>query len=61
LTFLDFSTKEAKATNVESKVEELEQENEKLKQLDSMNADAVATLSDQVMKLVLEVQEIKKQ
>jgi hypothetical protein len=42
-------------------VEELEQENEKLKQRDSMNADAVATLSDQAMKLVLEVQELKNQ
>jgi hypothetical protein len=34
---------------------------EKVKEHGSMNEDAIATLSDQVMKLMIEVQELKRQ
>lgn len=61
LTFLDFSSLERKVADFQSKIDTLEQENQKLRQHDSMNTDAVATLSDQVMKLMIEVQELKKQ
>lgn len=61
LTFLDFPSLERKVADFQSKIDTLEQENQKLRQHDSMNTDAVATLSDQVMKLMIEVQELKKQ
>jgi hypothetical protein len=52
---------ERKGADVESKVEEIEMENQMLRQRDSINKDALATLSDQVMELMVEVQELKKQ
>jgi integrase len=61
LTFLDYSTLEATGKNIESKLSEKEKEIHLLRQHNSMNTDAVATLSDQVMKLMVEVQELKKQ
>jgi integrase len=61
LTFLDFPSLERKGADFQTKIDTLEQENQKLRQHDSMNTDAVATLSDQVMKLMVEVQELKKQ
>jgi integrase len=60
LTFLDFPSLERKGADFQTKIDTLEQENQKLRQHDSMNTDAVATLSDQVMKLMVEVQELKK-
>jgi hypothetical protein len=39
----------------------LEQENQRLRHSDQIKEDALATLSDQVMKLMVEVQELKKQ
>ena len=61
LTFLDFPSLERKGADFKTKIDTLEQENQKLRQHDSMNTDAVATLSDQVMKLMVEVQQLKKQ
>jgi hypothetical protein len=61
LTFLDFPSLERKGADFQTKIDTLEHENQKLRQHDSMNTDAVATLSDQVMKLMVEVQELKKQ
>jgi integrase len=61
LTFLDFPSLERKGADFQTKIDTLEQENQKLRQHDSMNTDAVGTLSDQVMKLMVEVQELKKQ
>ena len=60
VTFLDFPSLERKGADFQTKIDTLEQENQKLRQHDSMNTDAVATLSDQVMKLMVEVQELKK-
>jgi integrase len=60
LTFLDYPTLERKGADVEAKVENLEQENQRLRHSDQLKEDALATLSDQVMKLMVEVQELKK-
>jgi hypothetical protein len=61
LTFLDFPSLERKGADFQTKIDTLEQENQKLRQHDSVNKDALSTLSDQVMKLMVEVQELKKQ
>lgn len=61
LTFLDYPTLQRKGADVETKVENLEQENQRLRHSDQIKEDALATLSDQVMKLTIEVQELKKQ
>lgn len=60
LTFLDYPTLERKGAAVEAKVENLEQENQRLRHSDQLKEDALATLSDQVMKLMVEVKELKK-
>jgi hypothetical protein len=46
---------------IKGKLEEKEKEIQQLTQRESVNTDAIATLSDQVMKLVVEVQELKRQ
>ncbi len=60
LTFLDYPTLEQKGADVQTKVEHLENENQRLRHSDQLKEDALATLSDQVMKLMVEVQELKK-
>jgi integrase len=60
LTFLDYPTLERKGADVEAKVEHLEHENQRLRHSDQLKEDALATLSDQVMKLTVEVQELMK-
>ena len=60
LTYLDYPTLEQKGADVQAKVEHLENENQQLRHSDQMKEDALATLSDQVMKLMVEVQELKK-
>ncbi len=60
LTYLDYPTLEQKGADVQAKVEHLENENQRLRHSDQMKEDALATLSDQVMKLMVEVQELKK-
>jgi integrase len=60
LTFLDYTTLEATGKNIESKLSEKEKEIQLLRQRDSVNTDAIANLSDQVMKLMAEVNEMKR-
>jgi integrase len=60
LTFLDYTTLEATGKSIESKLSEKEKEIQLLRQRDSVNTDAIANLSDQVMKLVTEVNEMKR-
>ena len=60
LTFLDYTTLEATGNNIETKLSEKEKEIQMLRQRDSINTDAIANLSDQVMKLMVEMQELKK-
>jgi integrase len=59
LTFLDYTTLEATGKNIEAKLTEKEKEIQLLRQRDSVNTDAIANLSDQVMKLMTEVNEMK--
>jgi integrase len=61
LTYLDYPTLERKGADVQAKVEYLEQENQTLRHSDQLKEDALAALSDQVMKLMVEVQELKRQ
>ena len=46
---------------IRGKLSEKEQEIQLLSQRDSMNADAIATLSDQLAKVMQEIELIKKQ
>jgi hypothetical protein len=56
-------TEKSKEENyiIKGKLSEKEKEIEELGHNDKVKEDALATLSDQVMKLMVEVQEIKKQ
>ena len=59
LTFLDFPSLERKGADFESKIDVLEKENIALRQRDSVNADAIQNLSDQLMEVMAEVRELK--
>jgi hypothetical protein len=58
---LDYSTLEATGKNIELILSEKEKEIQLLRQRDSMNTDAIATLSDQLTKLMQEIEILKKQ
>lgn len=60
LTFLDYLTLETTGRNIEAKLSEKEMEIQTLKQRDSMNTDAIASLSDKMQELMLKVQELEK-
>lgn len=60
LTFLDYSTLETTGKNIEAKLSDREKEIQLLRQRDSVNTDAIQNLSDQLMRVVAEVQELKK-
>ena len=59
-TFLDYTTLETTGKNIESKLLEKDKEIQILKQHESYNADAIVTLSDQLTKLIEEVEKLKK-
>jgi integrase len=61
LTFLDYTTLEATGKNIEAKLSEKEKEIQLLTQRDTMNTDAIATLSDQLTKVMQEIEILKKQ
>ena len=61
LTFLDYTTLEATGKNIEAKLSEKEKEIQLLRQRDSMNTDAIAGLSDQLAKVMQEIEVLKKQ
>jgi integrase len=60
LTFLDYTTLEATGKSIEAKLSEKEKEIQLLKQRDSMNSEAIANLSDQLMSVVSKLEEIEK-
>jgi hypothetical protein len=60
LTFLDYTTLEATGKNIEAKLTEKEREIQSLRQRDSMNTDAIANLSDQLAKVIQEIDILKK-
>ena len=59
LTFLDYTTLEATGKNIEAKLSEKEKEIQLLRQRDSMNTDAIANLSDKMMKMMQEIELLK--
>jgi integrase len=61
LTFLDYTMIEATGKNIEAKLSEKEKEIQLLRQRDSINTDAIAGLSDQLAKVVQEIEILKKQ
>jgi integrase len=60
LTFLDYTTLEATGKNIEARLSEKDKEIQLLRQRDSVNSDAIQSLSDQLMKVAVEVQELKE-
>jgi integrase len=60
LTFLDFPSLERKGADFESKIDALEQENYALRQRNLDNTDSIQALSDQLMNVIAEVKELKK-
>jgi integrase len=60
LTFLDYEDLERKGADTQSRIEELEELNQSLKQRDKMKDDAIGQLSDQLMVLTARLQEIER-
>jgi integrase len=61
LTFLNIHQLERQGADIQTKVEELEAINQRLRERDSMNTDAIASLSDQLTKVMQEIEILKKQ
>lgn len=59
LTFLDYSILESTGKNIEAKLSEKEKEIQLLRQRDSHNADAIATLSDKMQELTTKILELE--
>jgi len=60
LTFLNIVQLERQGADIQSKVGELEELNESLRQRDKMKDDAIAQLSDQLMALTARMQDIER-
>src|ERR687885_1258605 len=59
LTFLNIHQLERQGADIQTKVDELEELNQSLRNRDKMKDDAIAQLSDQVMALTARMQEIE--
>jgi hypothetical protein len=59
LTFLNIHQLERQGADIQTKVEELEELNQSLRNRDKMKDDAIAQLSDQVMALTARMQEFE--
>jgi integrase len=59
LTFLDYVMLESAGKNIEAQLSEKDKEIQLLRHRDSVNSDAIQNLSDQLMKVMVEVQELK--
>ena len=60
LTFLNIHQLERQGADIQTKVEELEDLNQSLRNRDKMKDDAIAQLSDQVMALTARMQEFER-
>ena len=60
LTFLNIHQLERQGADIQSKVEELEELNQSLRNRDKMKDDAIAQLSDQLMALTARMQEFER-
>lgn len=61
LTFLDYTTLEATGRNIEAKLSEKEREIQQLRKYQEIRDDAMSSLSDQVTKLMQEIEILKLQ
>lgn len=60
LTFLDYEELDRKGADIQSKIDELEELNQSLRDRDRTKDDAIAQLSDQLMTLTVRLQEIER-
>ena len=60
LTFLNVHQLERQGADIQTKVEELEQLNQSMRDRDKMKDDAIAHLSDQLVAITTRLQEIEK-
>ena len=60
MTFLNVHQLERQGADIQTKVEELEEVNQALRNRDKMKDDAIAQLSDQVMALTARMQEFER-
>ena len=60
LTFLNVHQLERQGADIQSKVEELEQLNQSMRERDKMKDDAIAHLSDQLVAITVRLQELEK-
>ena len=60
LTFLNIPQLERQGADIQSKIEELEELNQSLRNRDKVKDDAMAQLSDQLMALSTRLQEIER-
>jgi hypothetical protein len=58
---LDYTTLKTTGKNIRAKLSEKEKEIRLLRECDSMNRDAIASLSDQLTKVMQEIEILKKQ
>lgn len=61
LTFLDYTTLETTGKNIEAKLSEKEREIQQLRKYQEIRDDAVSSLSDQVTKLMQDIETLKRQ
>lgn len=60
LTFLNVNQLERQGVDIQSEIEELEELNQSFSKRDKMKDDAIAQLSDQLMRLAIRLQEIAR-
>jgi hypothetical protein len=60
LTFLNIHQLERQGADIQSKIEELDEMNQSLRQRDKVKDDAISQLSDQLMTLTTRLQEIER-
>ena len=60
MTFLNIPQLERQGADIQTKVEELEELNQSLRNRDKVKDDAIAQLSDQLMALSTRLQEIER-
>ena len=60
LTFLNVHQLERQGADIQTKIEELEQLNQSMRERDKMKDDAIAHLSDQLVAITTRLQEIEK-
>ena len=60
MTFLNVHQLERRGADIQSKVEELEQLNQSMRDRDRMKDDAIAHLSDQLIAITTRLQELER-